>query len=310
MLQLKGHGYLQTIYAISFSPDGKRLASVGLDGNVRFWDLATGKQVGELRANYDTRLASYSADGRLFAWPDYDGLNVLDLETDATTSYPVGHNSRVTAAVFSTDPASLICYRYDYGTEPWSAAIVTLVRATNAWEAWPDSESCVSGPVASPDGTLIATGHKAPKAATSRRSSARHDHVIRVWDVKQRKQVASLGGHGAQITALAFSPDGKHLAATSGTSVWVWDVNAQQPIKQLKFADLHCKSVAFSPDGRWLATARNDQTVRLFDARTWAEGPAYDWKIGPVVVVAFARDGMRAACGSSKGKVVVWDVDE
>src|SRR5262245_34636634 len=106
MQQLKGHGYLQTIYAIAFSPDGKQLASAGLDGNVRFWHLAAGKQVRELRANYDTRSLSYSSDGRLFAWPDYDGMNVLDFESDATTSYPVGHNSRIMSGVFSADPAA------------------------------------------------------------------------------------------------------------------------------------------------------------------------------------------------------------
>jgi hypothetical protein len=49
--------------------------------------------------------------------------------------------------------------------------------------------------------------------------------------------------------------------------------------------------------------------VRLFDAATWDEGPSSDGKVGPVVSVAFARDGMRAACGSAKGKIVVWDVD-
>ena len=34
-----------------------------------------------------------------------------------------------------------------------------------------------------------------------------------------------------------------------------------------------------------------------------------DWEIGPMCSIAFAPDGMRAAAGSGKGKIVVWDID-
>jgi WD40 repeat protein len=71
----------------------------------------------------------------------------------------------------------------------------------------------------------------------------------------------------------------------------------------------HFQAIAFTPDGRFLAAVRNDATARFWDARTWQPARAFEWGIGPLVSLAIAPDGMRAAAGSKKGKIVVWDVD-
>jgi len=308
VLFLKGHGYLQTVYALAFSPDGKDLASCGLDGNVRLWDLGTGKQKEELKANYDAHSVCYSPDRRSFAWPDYYGVQVRDLGSGDTKSYPLTTpDSRIQTATFSGDSRTLFCKRRSWNAR--SASLCLFDSASGKWEDLPQGEQCTDAVAVSRDGRTLATGHQVARAGTTARSSRRHDHVVRLWDVKGRTVSATLAGHGSQITTVAFSPDGRHLAVTSGTALWVWDLTARQAVSQVRIDKLHFKSVAFSPDGRWLAAARNDKTVRFFDTRTWGEGPGFDWKIGPAVVVAFAQDGMRAAAGSSKGKIVVWDVD-
>ena len=76
-----------------------------------------------------------------------------------------------------------------------------------------------------------------------------------------------LKGHTAQVSSVAFSPDGKTLASASGDqSVILWDVASRKAIGEpLKGHSAQVMSVAFSPDGKTLASASADKTVMLWD---------------------------------------------
>ena len=50
--------------------------------------------------------------------------------------------------------------------------------------------------------------------------------------------------------------------------------------------------------------------MKFLDAGTGAVIRKFNWKLGPLVSVAFSPDGTLAAAGSAGGKIVVWDVDE
>jgi WD40 repeat protein len=68
-------------------------------------------------------------------------------------------------------------------------------------------------------------------------------------------------------------------------------------------------ALAFHPSGRFLAATSNDNTVKLFDTGTWKMASAFNWNIGRLHSLAFSPDGMLAAAGGDKGKIVLWDVD-
>jgi WD40 repeat protein len=72
---------------------------------------------------------------------------------------------------------------------------------------------------------------------------------------------------------------------------------------------MHFTGIAFHPDGRHVLAARNDETVTLYDLRTWAVVRRFTWDIGRARSVAFSPDGTLAAVGGETGKVAVWDVD-
>ena len=67
--------------------------------------------------------------------------------------------------------------------------------------------------------------------------------------------------------------------------------------------------LAFHPSGRYLAATSNDATVKLYDTTTWALAQAFNWDIGRLRSVSFSPNGMLAAAGGDKGKIVIWDVD-
>jgi WD40 repeat protein len=134
-------------------------------------------------------------------------------------------------------------------------------------------------------------------------------YAIRLSDPCTGEVRGELRGHSRRVVELAFSPDGRSLAAACMTALWVWDVGTGGPVCQLSAQRQGFRAVAFTPDGCFLVAGRTDGTVRLHDTRTWAERAAFDWRIGPVMSLAVAPDGMRAAAGSNKGKVAVWDLD-
>lgn len=67
--------------------------------------------------------------------------------------------------------------------------------------------------------------------------------------------------------------------------------------------------LAVHPDGRRVYATSEDGTVREFDALTLQELRAWGWKVGKLLGVAVAPDGLTAAVGSDTGRVVVWDLE-
>ncbi|MFQ3628355.1 MAG: caspase family protein, partial [Cyanobacteriota bacterium] len=158
--------------------------------------------------------------------------------------------------------------------------------------------------VYSPDRRYLATA----SADGSIRLWASPDQVIYADTTAEPLRVLTWPGHAkAEVTEIAFSPDGKKLAAIakSSTQLYLWDVDTgtlaqtlplTQPVTQLRF----------SPDGDWLATV-GDRTLSLWQVATGQQVAqlTQDW---PIQMLQFSPQEPSLLIAGQSGMVQIWKV--
>jgi WD40 repeat protein/tRNA A-37 threonylcarbamoyl transferase component Bud32 len=298
--------------AMVFRPDARHLLTVSRGGSLRTWDTVAGLLVGERSVAMTERLSSpatvaaFDPAGRSLAGLAAEDLRVLKVWDVEAATEPValrGHTKIPLAVRFSRD-------RRYVASAAWSSGAPT--HEVKVWDAadgkllaeW-TGDGRVWGLDFSPDGRLLA-------AAGPGRSLTVVDWQTRrtVLDVAgdgratavafspDGKQVASAEPDGAALKiwdltegdgrstgqprhtlrgfdqpyGLAYSPDGRRLAAVSRDAVKVWDAETGREVFTLRGAPRRAWDPAFNPqvtfssDGKRLAATNWDQTISVWEA--------------------------------------------
>lgn len=127
------------------------------------------------------------------------------------------------------------------------------------------------------------------------------------------KEIAALTGHADAVRAVAFSADGKWLAAAGGPpgrqgEVRIWDVDARTLQRTLSGHSDCIYAVAISPDSKVAATSSYDKLIKLWDAASGVERRTLKDHIDAIYALAFTPDGKRLISGAADRTVKVWDV--
>ncbi len=119
---LAGHSY--AVRSVAFTPDGKTLASGGLDNMVKLWDVATGGELRTLRGHTDwVEAVAFSPDGKILASGSDDRMiRLWDIATGRELRTLAGHSEAVTSVAFSPDGKTLMSGGRDAKMKLWEAS--------------------------------------------------------------------------------------------------------------------------------------------------------------------------------------------
>ncbi|MEA5595449.1 caspase family protein, partial [Rivularia sp. UHCC 0363] len=164
-------GHANSVYGVSFSPDGKMLASASADNTVKLWDISTGKEIKTLTGHTNWVYGiSFSPDGKILASASLDKtVKLWDTSTGKEIKTIPGHTDSVWGISFSPDGKMLASASGDNRVKLWDIStgkeIKTLTGHTND----------VRGVSFSPDGKMLA--------------SASFDKTVKLWDVSTGKEI-------------------------------------------------------------------------------------------------------------------------
>ena len=244
------------------------------------------------------------------------GLRVWDLAADTWTLIDPSNPLAVKLAQ-SPDGRHLAQVEKTESLD-WPREGLRLYDATT-WAKMPppaDGVNSTEGVAFNPDGRLLATGHLVRVGEPGRSLGAwghyathESDYVVRLREMPSggrfARSRAGSRGYGSWPSARMARRWWGRPAPGCGCGTW-------RPTGRLP-----CTSAAPSTSRGWRSrptagtclTVSNDETVRVWDARSWAELTTIQWTIGGLINLAVSPDGLRAAAGSDAGKVVVWDLD-
>jgi WD40 repeat protein/serine/threonine protein kinase len=256
-------GHIGGAFAVAFAPDGKRLASSGVeDATIKLWDVEAGREALTLRMPADGvsglafspdghRLYSAGADQAVRAW-DATPLG-QGIQPGVRTLH--GHAGPVACVAFSPDNRRLVAGTMDGKVKVWDVLTAQEISTLTA------HTGPVRGLAFRPDGLQLASVSARPNEAAEDATGE-----VKLWDTKTWREIPSPGLKGGRLNlGVTFRPDGRRLAVAEGFTIAVWDPAARKRIRSLKAPNTFLAiAVAFGPSDH-LAASGLQGSIQVWD---------------------------------------------
>ena len=284
---IKGHPLPLT--GIDFHPDGKRILTSSRDGKVKIWPVKEEEKTNMICRQKSVNSFDISPDSKkLLVVSGYE-VKFWDIKSRKELPFRIVNSGTIETAFFSPDGTMVISTSDDNSSIIWNAQTGKRIRTLSG------HSDLVNFAAFSPDGKLIV--------------SASTDHTAKIWDVKTGSEIRSLEHNSSVLNASFDAKSTQLVTVLKDQPALVWDWRNERVISNLGihhnaiFADKNhilctnqyskkalirhtetgkvkfelsghnegIRSAFYSSDGKRIVTTGQDNTTKIWDAKSGQE---------------------------------------
>jgi WD40 repeat protein len=282
-----------SVSSVVLTPNGEFLA-LGCDDKVAIiWDVATGKELHRFQGQEDVRWTlALSPDCKTLATRNKgESVSLWDVASGKELRRLRGHDRMLHHIAFSPEGKILASGSWGESVRLWDVATGKEAQHFRGYAYFRSTFAF------SPDGKMLAVGHS-------------RGQCVRLWDTHSGKE-HMVRGHGQDLLAATFSPDGKTAVSVSrDATVCVWEPATGKEIRRFQAYQGWFGPAAFSRNGKVLAgwcVADKEDTLRLWDVATGKERCRLEGELKSIKALAFSQDGKLLAAADEDRSIRLWD---
>jgi WD40 repeat protein len=331
-LRLRHDNFVQEV---KVSADGQWIAATGFDQSVRIWDAISGSQMMLVPLNERGSALAFNPAGTRLAVGDQDGhLSIWDVSYLLSRLNTIEFPEYVHEALFSPDGSWMVTNTDERIV--WQFPFDRLLEVKTTSQGIPviNSEALTYDLEVSSDSKWVITAEREKNQAivfnqeskttttlehkakvlgvafipgNSQAVTAGENAKIIVWDLESGDRKTELQNPTA-VYAVAVEPKGNKIAAGAPNSIFIWDLDTEQLLIELAQAG-NIRSVKYSDDGQWLASASEDGTVYVWNAKAGYERDPIILRLnGQPLEMDFSPDNRWLVAGGSNAFAYLWDL--
>lgn len=289
-------GHCNSVYSITFTPDGKTLISGDADGFIKLWDLSTYQHISTLRGHTDAVISLVtSSDGQMLISGSADTtIKLWNLNTGQIIHTLTGHSHSLVCLAINADGTYLVSGSADTSIKVWDLNNYQIIHTLNG-----HSHTVLDVAISANGKTL---------------ASASADTRIILWDLNSGKKIKTLEANSGLVFGVWFHPSEQMLVSIhdGDKTIKFWSLQTGEVLRTIP-TNVEIISAAISSDWEILAGGGGDTSysIGLWDLKagkgiTYFSGMREFEHQGCVYAVDFNPQIKMLATGSEDFTIKLW----